>query len=116
MTLEEIKALRPCLIIEFVRHYACTKLRTLLHIKYVFLENSEWEYWLDPEDEDYQIKLKFENQVDGSFLELEFVDDLFIKDSLETFDEQIGANKMQDIRDKVILRLAWHLRERWNGK
>ena len=116
MTLEEIKKLWPAWRIELVCDYACEKLRNLLHVKYVFLESGEWEYWLDPEDEDYQIKLKFENQVDGSYLELEFVDDLFTKNSLETFDEKIGANKMQAIRDKVVLRLAWHLRDRWKGK
>jgi hypothetical protein len=35
---------------------------------------------------------------------------------MEDFDEKTGAVKMKEIRDKVILRLAWHLKERWFGR
>ena len=115
MTLEEIKKLWPAWRIEFVCDLACEKLRNLLHVKYVFLESDEWKYWFEPEDEEYQIGLKFENQVDGSYLNLEFVDGLFTEDSLE-FDKKTGADKMKDLKDKVILRIAWHLRERWKGR
>lgn len=115
MTLEEIKKLWPAWRIEYVCDLACEKLRNLLHVKYVFLESGEWKYWFMPEDEEYQIALKFENQVDGSYLNIEFMDSLFIKDSLE-FDKKTGADKMQNLKDKVILRLAWHLKERWHNR
>ena len=115
MTLEEIKKLWPAWRIEYICDLACEKLRNLCGVKYVFLESGEWDYWFEPEDEEYQIKLKFENQVDGSYSDFEFMDVLFTKDSLE-FDKKTGADKMQNLRDKVILRIAWHLRERWKGR
>ena len=115
MTLEEIKKLWPAWRIELVSDCACEKLRNLLHIKYVFLESDEWDYWMSSDDQEYRIKLTFENQVDGSYLNLEFVDELFTKDSLY-FDKKSGADKVRDIRDKVMLRLAWHLKEKWEGR
>jgi len=112
MTLEEIKRLWPSWKIEFVCDYACTKLRNLLHINYVFIEQSDWNYWLQPDDGEYMISLKFENRATGNYTSFDFVDDLFVEDNL-LFDEKSGANKMSDIRDKVILRIAWHLKEKW---
>ena len=116
MTLEEIKKEWPKWRIEFVCDYACEKLRNLLHINYVFLESDEWDYWMSPEDEEYRIKLKFENQTTGNYVILELMDELFMAQDLTWFDKKTGADKMTDIRDKVILRLAWHLKEKWEGR
>ena len=116
MTKEEIKELWPAWRIEYICDLACEKLRNLCGVKYVFLESDEWDYWLDPKEEEYRIKLKFENQVDGSYLNIEFVDELFTSEQVAFFDKNIGADKLSDIKDKVILRLAWNLREKWNNR
>ena len=71
---------------------------------------------MGPEYEEYRIRLTFENQVDRSHLSLEFVDELFTSNYVAFFDEKIGADKVRDIRDKAILRLAWNLKEKWRGR
>lgn len=112
MTKEDINALWPDWRIEFVCEYACEKLRNLKGINFVYIENKGWKAW---DNETFWISVVFENKVKNNLLTIDIHQDLFIEESLE-FDKKTGAAKMKDIRDKVIIRLAWHLKERWFGR
>jgi len=113
MTKEDINVLWPDWRIEFVCDYACEKLRNLKGINFIYLRNKGWEEWGDGET--FWVSITFENKVKNDFLTIDFHQDLFVEESLE-FDKKTGADKMKDIRDKVIIRLAWHLKERWFGR
>lgn len=114
MTITEIKDLWPEWRIEFVCDYACEKLRNIKGINFVYLRNDGWKEWVDGET--FFISVVFENKVKNDFLTIDIHQDLFCLEYMEDFDEKTGAIKMKDIRDKVILRLAWHLKERWFGR
>ena len=113
MTITEIKDLWPDWRIEFVCDYACEKLRNIKGINFVYLRNEGWKEWGDGTE--FYIPIIFENKLTDTFLKLELHQDLFVKEFLE-FDNKTGAIKLPDIRDKAIVRLAWHLKERFEGR
>lgn len=113
MTITEIKDLWPEWRIEFVCDYACEKLRNIKGINFVYLRNEGWQEWVDGTE--FYLPIIFEYKTNGTFLKLEIHQDLFVEEFLD-FDKKTGAIKLPDIRDKVIVRLAWHLKERFEGR
>ena len=112
MTKAEIQNLWPDWRIEFVCDYACEKLRNALGINFVYLRNDGWKPWIDEEDGEWEIALVFENKKNDSFTIIEAHNELFTLPELD-FDKKTGANRIKDMPGKVIVRLAWHLKERW---
>lgn len=59
------------------------------------------------------ISLIFEDHRSGKLFQLEAPQGLFVEQFLDPFDEETGAVKLHDIKDKVIVKIAWHLKDHW---
>ena len=119
MTKEEISALWPDWKIEFVCNYACKKLRELKGLNFVYLKNSGWIDDPDelPEEKEKEaaIYIWFEKKDSGHAIRFTFGPYLFMNVKLPA-DDKNGADKVQEARDKAILRIAWQLKKCWSGK
>ena len=118
MKKEELEKLWPDWRIEFVCETAFDKLRNILGINFIYLENTGWEADNTEDENDadcYCIGIKADcpEKPERSKTYF-FTARLFTANYMPKFDDTTNATKVANLRDKVILRIAHNFKDYWD--